>query len=54
VTLHLNDLAIATVVAENLNLPTSITVEAFEDYLIAAGQGDEDDSAQARRFMPEL
>lgn len=45
-TLHVKDLAIAIakVAAENLILPISTTVEEIEGSLIAAGQGDMDDS----------
>jgi hypothetical protein len=44
--LNLKDLviAIATVTGANVTLSISTTVKVIEDSLIAAGQGDEDDS----------
>ena len=53
--LHRKDLAIAleAAAAGGLELPVARQVAAMEDYLIAAGRGDEDVSALARWFGAE-
>ena len=53
--LHRKDLAIAleAAAAGGLVLPVARQVAAMDDYLIAAGRGDEDVSALARWFGAE-
>ena len=54
--LHRKDLAIALETASmaGVTLPISTSVAGIEDALIAAGHGDEDVSALARWFQPDL